>query len=170
MLDDSLSGTSVYLEQLGLEIPWVPHSFIVAAVQGLGYTGPAADVDLDALLVRNAGVGDFVENPDDLIVFSIRGVPGSGFDGSELIVLTGDGSASFLTHAGHVWGTGFALASELDAVFGVPGAVNEDVDAIELPEPGLVEGLWACVLGLLALRRRWMRRLAKGRVEAVPDV
>ncbi len=161
LLNDSVLGTSVYLEQLGVQIPWVPQSFIVVAVQNLGYTGAPEDVDVDALLVRNGGVGGFVENPDDLIVFSIRGVPGSGFDGSELVVLSGDGSSSFLTHAGHAWDTGFALSPRLDALLGAAESASEDVDAIELPEPGLALGLSNGVLGLLALRRRAVRRRAR---------
>ncbi len=154
--NDALDGVSVYAQQNGFEFEWVPHSFVVTAVQSLGYAGDPEDVDIDALLVRNASGGDFVEAEDAQIVFSIRAVPGSGFDGSELILLDGDGSASFLEHGGRVWDTSFALSSELDDLIDGAGTAGEDIDAIEVPEPGMTPAL--CAGAMLVGALGWARR------------
>ena len=128
----------------------------MSAVTTLGYSGAAADVDLDALMVRNVGSGVEFDLGDE-ILFSIRATPVGGFDGGEIIRLPAVGAPSFLVHGGHTWDTAFDVATAFDAD-------SEDVDALEavpitIGVPVMGWGFsTALVLALLAVgARRSMR-------------
>jgi hypothetical protein len=143
LVGDAGSGTSVYKAN---GVPFVPQSDIVAAVQALGFNGSASMVDLDALMVQEAWPPNDVWGPGDTILFSIKAA--ANWDGGELVVLPFNGkpgSASFLNHGGHLWNTGFAVATNFH--------VNtEEVDAIEVINEYMVPTLtnWG-LLVLLAL-------------------
>lgn len=115
-----------------VQIPYIPHSVIVAAVTSAAldtvpgeghYEGPEELVDLDALMVWDMPVvGTW--GADDAIIFSIRAA--GNWDGGEIVVLEFGAAPRFLNHGGHAWNT----------AFGVSGAFNlavatEEVDAIE---------------------------------------
>lgn len=124
---DAGPGVSVFRWDAGSGsgVSFVSHATVVAAVTSLGYAGAAVDVDLDALMVRDAATPGVFES-GDAILFSIREVPGSGFDGGEVVLLESGSAPVFLSHGGHAW----------DAAFDVAGAIgqpqsNQEVDAIE---------------------------------------
>jgi len=60
-------------------------------------------------------------------------------------------SATFLVRGGHTWNTDFEMISRYPVE-------TEEVDAIEVPEPGLALGLLPGALALIALRWRSPRR------------
>jgi hypothetical protein len=149
---DAVTGTSVYLYFGGTVLTFVEWADIVTAVQSLGYEGDPNAVDVDALMVGDQNDRETFAD-GDLIVFSIRGVPGSGFDGGEIIVLQSGQPPYFLMHSGNTWNPAFDVTSAVtNALGGVdPGAGGEDVDAIEaIAEPTAAVPVLG-VLGLMAL-------------------
>lgn len=144
---DALSGTSIFVDVGGVPAAYLSHADVVTAVTSLGYAGAAADVDVDALMVRNVGSGTEFDL-GDVILFSIRATPVGGFDGGEIVQLPFAGSPSFLVHGGHTWDTAFDVATAF-------GSASEDVDGLEawpasstVPSTGWAAGV---LLGLVVL-------------------
>jgi hypothetical protein len=140
--NDAQTGTSVWLDDNGTLRTFITHGRIVSAVNALGFTGADAEVDVDALMVRNVGAK---EDPDvgDEILFSIHAA--GNFDGGEIIRLPVFGTPSFLEHGGHTWDTAFGV---IDAF----GSESEDIDAIEaFPSPTPLPTLERWSIGVLAM-------------------
>jgi len=125
--NDNASGTSVFwYDRYATAKPtdqFISHAAIFAAVQFLGYSGIAADVDLDALMTHTSSSTDHDFNTGDTIIFSIRAA--DNWDGGELVVLPADGNPFFLDHGSHqTWNKAFNIQETFH--------VNtEEVDAIE---------------------------------------
>jgi hypothetical protein len=126
------------------QIPYVPHSDIVAAVTNPVLTIPEEDcyaydgdtllIDLDALMVFEEGGinGDHVWNAGDTIIFSIR--KAGNWDGGEIVVLPFGGPPSYLFHGGHLWCTAFDVATAFQLV--PPPVVLEFPVVTTIPDPG----------------------------------
>lgn len=178
---DFLSGTSVWN---GSGTPYIDHGTIVSAVETLlgPIPGPAFlpfddqesinAINLDALMVHDVGEEDLFDGdvtggggPSDFVIFSIRQIvdladpTGYYATGSELFVLGGDGSISFLDHGFHVWDKSYAL-SELALVdpFGNNQMGVIDINAIEavasVPEPAAAALLLCSLASIAAMRWR----------------
>lgn len=179
---DFLSGVSVWNASGSA---YLSHSAIVGAVESLlgPIPGPAMlpfddqestnAINVDALMVldRFGEIDTFDRDPTgndagDLLIFSIRqiidGADPSGYyaTGSELFVMEGNGSVTFLDHGGHSWDKGYALASLRVGSAGGPDNFNGviDINAIEaiagVPEPAGVAMLGAGMWAIVAMRRR----------------
>lgn len=176
-------GGAVSVWNGGSGTPYASHATIAAAVVSLlgpvsGYlpsVNGAIDgidaINLDALMVREVAgeMDDFGRDPTgggnhDEIIFSIRQIldPSSSTGyyatGSELFVLDGAGSVSFLKHGGHAWDKAYALTT-----FGTQtpnGRFVLDVNAIEavgqsvVPEPAAAALGFATLATAGAVRRR----------------
>ncbi len=178
---DFLSGVSVWN---GNGTPYIDHSTIVSAVESLlgPIPGPAFlpfdnqeginAINLDALMVSDVGEQDIFDGdptggggPTDFVIFSIRQIidladpTGYYATGSELFVLGGDGTISFLAHGGHVWDKSYALA-ELSVLDPFGNNLNGviDINAIEaiasIPEPAAAALLFTCLGSVGAMRWR----------------
>jgi len=151
---EALGGFSVF--QRGA-VGYVPKAAILAAIITLGWNGNASDsanIDLDALMVKDHGEIEYWDSPDT-IIFSIRA--NSTWDGGEIVVLPNAGAAFFLEHgniANHGDGTKkWNTAFNIQAAFGV---TTEEVDAIEAwneGQPGQVPALtnWGLLVLLVLL-------------------
>jgi hypothetical protein len=116
-----------------------------------------AEFDLDGLICWDYGDDDIFDTDSyidrggssqvghDIVVFSVRAIPGL-YDGGEIFVLReGDPNATFLDMGGHTWNT-------INSVSTIFGLQTEEIDALEiLPEPATLSLL---VLGGLAILRR----------------
>ena len=145
------SGVSIFSYITGVPTTYITRAQILAALVTLDFDAPVGDVDVDALMVKDTGQPGIWDSGDE-ILFSIRAAPATGWTGVEIIHSRFGGPASFLIHGGHAWDTSLVLAT----LFPVDVDDNE-VDAIEAPEPGLAAGLLGglgMLLGLDQLRRR----------------
>jgi hypothetical protein len=146
-------GVSIYQFLTGVPVSYITQAQIYTAIStGLTYEGLQAEVDVDALMVRDlreAGIWD----QGDEVLFSIRSA--GGWTGVEIVHWKFGSFPTFLVHGGHVWDTTFVPSS----VF--PVADNDrEVDAIEAPEPSSALGLLfgaAALLGCDRLRQRKKR-------------
>ncbi len=147
----------------------LPPGLVLAGPDGEHYDGMDV-VNLDALMVRDV-VGDpdtFDRDPTggsdhDAIIFSIEQLAnpadpdGYYATGSELFVLEGSTSASFLTHGGHAWDHAYSLAT-FGLMKGPQNLAVLDINAIEaiaesvVPEPGC----WLlAVVSMMGIGRRF---------------
>lgn len=155
--------------------PYILQSTIASAVGTLLDLPTVVDpefINLDALMVQDV-TGDpdiFERDPtgggdNDSIIFSIRQIPdgvGSYYaTGSELFVLDGAGSISFLEHGGHVWDLAYALTA-FDVWFEDQNNYGVlDINAIEAISESVVPEPASCImllLGLVGLSSRAKRR------------
>ncbi len=138
---DATSGTSVFVQVNGSPFPFVSYADILAAVTSLGYAGEPDQVDLDGMMVRNAGALTRFE-VGDVLLFSIRATPDGNFDGGEIIELRPGQPAKFFEHGGHLWDTAFHLTARLSPLNGgADPAGAEDVDALEATLASYLVGL-----------------------------
>jgi hypothetical protein len=129
---DILSGTSIFREMEGITVSFLSFASVRDAVVSLGYLGEPDLIDVDAMMVKNGGLPTRFD-AGDAVLFSIRRVVDSNFDGGEIIYWPAGGSPSFFSHGGHTWDTAFdVVAAVTSALGGVdPGPEAEDVDALE---------------------------------------
>lgn len=160
-----------------------PKKVAVWAYDALGHTSSPAILTTDlaaAIDMQFGGIGDgdfwsfLVETMDvdammvqgDRLIFSIAPitVPGPGgpladFDGGEIFVYDGPGTATyFLDHAGHLWDTAFDVVG----TYGPLGVTSENINALEavgVPEPSTFALSALALLCLSGLNRR-KRRIA----------
>jgi len=140
---DATSGTSVFVDVGGSPVPFVSHADVLAAVTSLGYIGEPDQIDVDGMMVRNAGtIGRF--DIGDVLLFSVRATPDGNFDGGEIIELRPGQPAKFFEHGGHMWDTSFDLTARLSILNGgADPAGSEDVDAVEATLASYLVGLIA---------------------------
>jgi hypothetical protein len=143
-LEGDLTDTSVWTTLGGIPKTYLTRSLLAARLLQIGFTGAEDEVDLDALLVTDvAEVAQWSQG--DEILFSIRAA--ANFDGGEIVHLRFGQPATFLQHGGHAWNTAHVIQNSFPTD-------SEEVDAIEVPEPGVVPGLLCGALLLGGLRRR----------------
>lgn len=180
--DPKYSVFCIVLPDTHDQIPYVPHSDIVAAVTNpvltipeegaQHYEGDTLLIDLDALMVFEEGGinGDHVWNAGDTIIFSIRNtIPFQGnWDGGEIVVLPFGGPPSYLNHGLHLWHTAFGVATAFDL-----DPPTEEVDAIEAypqqprPQtPALTE--WGLIILVALLIASTIFVMLRRRKAAVP--
>lgn len=139
------SGVSVYFFNGVSSSAFVTRAQIFAAVAALGFAGVEADIDLDAMMVKDADE-DGIWDTGDEILFSID--EAANFHGGELIVLPFGGTPTFLFHGGHLWDTSF------DPIIAF-GTKKKNVDAVDAGsgETGNIPTLseWAMIVMLLLL-------------------
>jgi hypothetical protein len=129
-LNGDVTGTSVFVRVGGVAQPYLSQAQITTAVTLLFVAAPQ-NVDVDALMVRDAD-GNAAWSAGDAVLFSLRASPPT-VDGGEIVRWEFGSAATFLSHGGHLWNTGFNVMQ----AFGVP-AGSEDVDALEAAPPGQV--------------------------------
>lgn len=152
--------------------PFLAHSSIVEAVEGLlgtledaGLDDPALiNIDAMMLLATNGSFGAFDGGAasQDMILFSIRQIANSDDEsgyyatGSEIFWLDASGASGFFFHGGHAWDKDYALESLVYSTEAGDGVV--DINALEavgaVPEPSGV--VTFCLL--LAIASWWARR------------
>jgi hypothetical protein len=126
------SGVSVYYFDGASSSTFLTRAQVFAAVSALGFTGTEAQVDLDAMMMKDANE-DGVWNAGDEVIFSIT--EAGSFHGGELIHLAFGGAPAFLVHGGHAWNTSFDPA----LAFNIPGAAKKNADSVDSGqgEPGI---------------------------------
>jgi hypothetical protein len=129
-LNGDVTSTSVFAFIGGTPLSYLSQAQIHSEVAGLGFVGTQQQVDVDALMVKDAD-GNGVWSAGDEVLFSVRAAP--GMDGGEIVHWEFGASATFLVHGGHVWNTAFNVIT----AFGL-GAGQEDIDAHEAAPPGQV--------------------------------
>ncbi|MEN0109719.1 MAG: PEP-CTERM sorting domain-containing protein [Planctomycetota bacterium] len=178
---DWFSGTSIWNASGS---PYLGHAAVVGAVESL--LGPLSGfernpgsqgegfqaVNLDALMVldRLGSSDEFDADPTngeaDAVLFSIEAMfstaDPSGYyaTGSELILLDATGTASFLSHGGHLWDKAYALgALRVPDAIGTEGIVIDingiaGIGAAPIPEPAAFGLLGMGFAAMVAMRRR----------------
>jgi len=126
------SGVSVYYFDGVSSSVFLTRAQVFAAVSALGFTGVEGQVDLDAMMMKDANE-DGAWNAGDEVIFSIA--EAGSFHGGELIHLAFGGAPAFLVHGGHTWDTSFNPALAFD----IPGAAKKNADAVDSGqgEPGI---------------------------------
>jgi len=139
---DILSGTSIFREMEGIAVSFLSFASVRVAVVSLGYLGEPDLIDVDAIMVKNGGLPTRFD-AGDAVLFSIRKVIDSNFDGGEVIYWPAGGSPSFFSHGGHTWDTAFDVVAAVTAALGGvdPGPEAEDVDALEAAPLGSLTGV-----------------------------
>jgi hypothetical protein len=118
------TGSSVFVAAGAMPTEYISQGDVHVAINLLGFTGATNEVDVDALMVKDANSNSTWDGGDE-VIFSIR--EAANFDGGEIMHWRfSDPAPTFLSHGGHPWDTSFLVAN----AFGFPGAVDE-IDAIE---------------------------------------
>jgi hypothetical protein len=158
-LNGDVTGVSVFVRVAGNNVTYIDQ-FTLHPTLPSGFTGNMIDVDVDALMVNDANANQTWDTGDE-ILFSLA--EGFGLHGGEIMHLQFGSPATFLSHGGHDWDSGFHPGLALTG----QATATDDVDALEAAPTGQIVSpasisiplapFWVLLflaLGLLMLLRR----------------